>query len=149
MSPAGRYVLSRLFPRATEFAAAHVAITAARVRHEAALPHERRVHLFHFGEDFEGAFERWLVGRKAERTPVGDPPLPGAESDRSVADALAAAGIEPLEHGGGEGALLLGTLSESALADPAARLAAAQRLAGAYAASGPGRLSAPYLRLER
>jgi len=150
LSPTGDYVVGRLFRRTPQFSAAHVAFLAARTEHRRRLPKERLVHLFDFGEAHEGTFERWLIARKSDGwTPDAEPPTPtGATKDDSGA-ALKAAGLsvngsEPVD---GQ-AILLETVEERVLEDPAEVLKLARRLAAAYGASRKGKLVAPYIRVR-
>lgn len=149
LTDAGRYTLPRLFRRTPAWAGAHLAILAARVRHDAAVPREPLVHLFYFGEALEGAFERWLIERKAEGEELEEFPQPNEEMRRSVRAALERLGISPSDTPAGEGATrVLGSVRAEELGNERGRSRIAQRLAAAYTASDPGQLVVPYFRLE-
>jgi hypothetical protein len=150
LTDAGRYAMPRLFSRTAELSAAHVAIATARVRHDAAVPREPLVHLFNLSEAFEGAFERWLIGRKAEGLAIEPLPRPTADQKQSSASALSALGIQTAPHPPvGGNTVALGRVAADSLQNARERVQLAERLAAAYAASEPGRLVVPYFRLER
>ncbi len=150
LTDAGRYAMGRLFRRTPDLSAAHLAIAAARVRHDEAVPNEPLVHLFNLGEEHEGAFERWLIGQKAEGWTPDVPPRPLDEQKRSAAAALQAVGVTPAElTTNGNATLALGTIPPTALSTAKERLQVARRLAAAYTASEPERLVVPFFRLER
>lgn len=146
----GRFMLPRLFRRTAALTSSHLAVLAARARHEAASPDEPLVHLFHFGEEYEGAFERWMVEQKAKGGATPVLPKPGDAERESAHASLIGMSITPGEPPPGEGtARALGTIRPEELATGSGRRRAAERLAGAYVASTPGHLVFPYLRLER
>ena len=154
LTPAGLYALKRLFRRTAHLTAADLAIRAARLRHDRAVPKEPLVHLFNFGERFEGSFERWLIDRKAE---AWKPPslngLAGDVGEHSVARALEDLNLDlpktrkPSEEP--NGCLVVGTVSPAALEAEGQLLDAARRLAAAYTPAVPGRLVVPYFRVAR
>lgn len=146
LTDVGEFALPRIFRRTPELTAAHLSLMAARLRHDQGVPKEPLIHLFNFGEAFEGSFERWLIEQKAEGQ---KPELPSKPAVDSVASALKASGIDLVEAEGGPDHLVLGTLREADLANPVARKKAATRLAGAYTASERGRLVIPYFRREQ
>jgi hypothetical protein len=148
---AGRYTMPRLFGRTAELTAAHIGIASARVRHDASVPDEPLVHLFSLGEDFEGAFERWLIGQKASGAAPEPLPRPGEAGRISSAAALAAVGVRAgAPDGVVEGsAVSLGSVRLDTVDGGSKRARLAERLAAAYAASEPGRLVVPFFRLER
>ena len=150
----GEYALKRLFRRSSRLTAAHLAIRSARIRHDHAVPQERLIHLFNFGEAFEGAFGRWLIDRKAEGWTPGD--LVGEPEDPqkvSVAEALKSldcdAPNESVEAPSQNGCLVLGRVSPTEVEEEGRRLELAKTLVGAYGAGSAGKLVVPYFRLER
>lgn len=145
LTEAGEYALPRIFRRAPTLAAVHLSLMAARLRHDEAMPKEPVVHLFNLGEAFEGAFERWLIERKAEGW---TPELRTARPTGTVADALREAGIEPGSERADGDRILLGSLRPPDLENATSRRRIATRLAAAYAASDRGRLVVPYFRVE-
>lgn len=151
LGPAGRYAAPRVFKRAPELAAAHMSILAARARHDGAVPKERLVHLFNLGEEAEGAFERWLIQRKAAGWTPAPLPDPAPDQRESAASALRAVGIEPAERqqGGTNGFLVLGSVRTPDLEGERGRTRLVAELAAAYAAAAPGHLVIPYFRWER
>jgi hypothetical protein len=99
LTDAGHYAIPRLFRRTPALSAAHIAFVAARSRQDAAVPREPLVHLFNFGELAEGAFERWLITRKAEGwIPEQLPASPSDHLRGSVTESLAAFGIESVQR---------------------------------------------------
>src|SRR5437016_28220 len=93
LSDEGQYVVGRLFRRTVRLSAAHVAIGAARARHDAQAPRAPVVHLFNFGDVIEGEFERWVIARKADGWQPPELSAPTARDDQSVPAALAAVGL--------------------------------------------------------
>ena len=154
LTPAGLYALERLFRRTAHLTAADLAIRAARLRHDRAVPQEPFVHLFNFGEGFEGSFERWLIDRKAEawKPPSLDGQV-GDVGEHSVAQALEDLNLDlPRTRRLSEepnGCIVVGTVSPAALEADDQCLDAARRLAAAYTPAIPGRLVVPYFRLAR
>ena len=149
LSPGGRYAVERIFRRTPTLSAAHLSLATARSRHDAAVPREPLVHLFNFGEEFEGEFDRWLVGQKGEGWNPPDAPDPTAEQLKSVALALLAAGITPLEElPPGEKVLVIGATSSGAMQNSDHRLQVARHLAAAYSGSAPSSLRIPIYRLK-
>lgn len=146
LTDTGAYAVPRIFRRAPALAAAHLSLLAARARHGQGLPKEPVIHLFDFGEEIEGSFERWLIEQKSEARAVDIPPRPTASS---VAAALDSLDIETLEVEADSDRVLLDTVTPATLANATARIRTAARLAGAYTASVRGRLVIPYCRLAR
>lgn len=153
LSGPGLYAMERLFRRTPRLTAAHVSILAARARHDQVVPKEDLVHLFNFGETFEGEFERWLIDRKADGW---DPPeLPEAPPDgasSSTESAFVALEL-PEEQGHGDaedmnGLRVLGTIESQEMEEPVRRREIAGRLASAYRVGGPGELVVPYFRIQ-
>ena len=154
LTPAGMYAIELLFRRTAHLTAADLAIRAARLRHDRAVPQEPLVHLFNFGEAFEGSFERWLIDRKAEAWKP--PPLTdesGGARENSVAAALKDLNLDPPgAHRAPKkqnGCLVVGTVSLATLEAEDELLDAALRLAAAYTPAVPGHLVVPYFRLAR
>lgn len=145
LTPAGLYALEQLFRHTAQLTAADLAIRAARLRHDRVVPRERLVHLFNFGEAFEGSFERWLIDRKRE---AWAPPFLADEPRAAALRDLDVAGVDStLEEQGG--CVVLGTISSAVLGVQDSLLRTAGRLAATYARSAPGRLVVPYFRLTR
>lgn len=146
LTEAGEFALPRIFRRSPALAAAHLSLMAARLRHDQGVPKEPLVHLFNLGEAFEGAFERWLIERKAQRW---QPDLPAKPAADSVAAALVSFGIDATGSAdAGRDRILLGAVRTSDIESPVTRNRTVMALAGAYAASGGGRLVIPYFRIE-
>lgn len=149
LTDAGQYAMRRIFRRTPVLSSAHVAIATARVRHDAVVPNEPLVHLFNLGEEYEGAFERWLISQKTAGSAADPLPRPNEEQKRSVAAALASVGITPADNRSeANETLLLGSLPRTVLGDATRRRRAAEQLAAAYTVSEPGRLVVPFFRLE-
>lgn len=154
LTPAGLYALERLFRRTAYLTAADLAIRAARLRHDRAVPQEPLVHLFNFGEAFEGSFERWLIDRKAE----GWKPPTFADQQADAGEHCATTAVSDLNldvTGMGEppqernGCVVLGTIPSATLEAEGALLDVARQLAAVYAAGVPEHLVVPYFRLAR
>lgn len=151
LTPTGDYVVSRLFRRTPELSAAHVAFMAARAEHQRLLPKERVVHLFDFGEAQEGAFERWLVARKADGwKPNGSLQGPTEDSKQDTRRALKAVGVSlgGARAAEGQTTVLIETVDADVLESPAASMDLARRLAEAYGSSASDKLIAPYARVR-
>lgn len=154
LTPAGLYALERLFRRTFRLTAADLAIRAARLWHDRAVPQEPLVHLFNFGEAFEGSFERWLIDRKAEswippaltdqHADAREPWATTALSDLNLD--VTGIGELPQER---NGCVVLGTISPTGLEAEDTLLDLARRLAAVYAAGVPEQLVVPYFRLAR
>ena len=154
LTPAGLYALERLFRRTAHLTAADLAIRAARLRHDRAVPQEPLVHLFNFGEGFEGSFERWLIDRKADAwTPPSLNGQVGDVGEHSVAQALEDLNLDlPRTRRLSEepnGCRVVGTVSPTALEAEYRFFDVARRLAAAYTPAVPGRFVVPYFRLAR
>lgn len=155
LSPTGDVVVPRLFRRSAALSAAHVAFLAARFEHKRRLPKEPLVHLFDFGEEFEGGFERWLIGRKQEDWDPGRAlPQPGDEPGRATHDVFRAEEGSPTEvspNGGDSPSaeiLRVGEMSSSELTEPGRKVEVARQMKDAYRASKPGKLLAPFFRIR-
>ncbi|MFC1531306.1 BrxE family protein [Gemmatimonadota bacterium] len=145
----GAYVVKRLFPRTPELSAAHISFLAARRRHDGSVPNEPLVHLFNFGEVFEGAFERWLMDAKAQRwKPEPLTAQPSTDLKEETSKALEAAGITPENLGQRTGAFAIGDVIARTLTDVRKIESLAGRLAAAYSSSEPGKLYVPFYRTE-
>jgi len=112
------------------------------------------VHLFNFGEAFEGAFERWLIDRKAEGWSPGE--LIREPADGQQESVAAAFDSLELDLGDGtvpessqNGCVVLGRIARDELGEERRRLELTNRLLAGYSAGSPGSLVVPYLRLER
>lgn len=153
LTPAGAYALGKLFRRTPRLTAAHLGIRAARVRHDRAVPDEPLVHLFNFQEEFEGAFERWLIDRKGEgwEPPevLKEPSDDAKSSGRSALEAVSLEAEEAINADLTNGHLVLGKVKRSQLDDMDSLHELAARLAVAYAAADPGRFVVPFFRIER
>lgn len=153
LSDEGHFVVGRIFRRTTELSSAHLAIGAARVRHAAQAPRAPIVHLFDFGEEIEGEFERWLIARKADGWRPPTLPAPGDESRQAPAAALVAVGL-PVRDGEAppppspNESFVLGALSRAGLRADGRLVRAANQLARAYASLAPDAFTPPLLRLD-
>ena len=153
LTPAGLYALRQLFRRTAYLTAADLAIRAARLRHDRAVPREPLVHLFNFGEAFEGSFERWLIDRKAEMWQA--PPLLEEPEDAVEDSATTLGDVKSDQPKAREdrtqqnGCVVVGTISPLAIEAEDGVLDAAHRLATAYAPAVHGNLMVPYFRLAR
>jgi len=148
LNDAGDILIPRLFRRTPHLSAAHMAMLAARARHDSAVPREPLIHLFNLGEVLEGAFERWLIQRKSEGW--SPPPMPPGDTSLGAGEALKALGLEPeTDSGSIEGShLVLGDLEQATIDERAVRESVLRSLAGAYALGERGRLVVPYYRLK-
>lgn len=154
LTPAGLYALERLFRRTAHLTAADLAMRAARLRHDRAVPQEPLVHLFNFGEAFEGSFERWLIDRKAEswkppaltdeREEVGEHSAATALTDLNLD--VTGVGELPNER---NGCVVLGSILPTEVEAEGTLFEVARRLAAAYVAAIPEHLVVPYFRLAR
>ena len=154
LTPAGLYALGQLFRRTAYLTAADLAIRAARLRHDRAVPREPLVHLFNFGEAFEGSFERWLIDRKAEMwdaPPLLDEPEDAVEGSAATAlsDVKSDQPKAREDRAQQNGCVVVGTISPGAIEAEDGVLDAARRLAPAYSPAVRGNLMIPYFRLAR
>ena len=153
LSDEGQYVVARLFRRTVRATAAHLAIAAARTRHDAQAPHAPVVHLFNFGDEIEGEFERWIVARKADGWLPPELPAPSPENSRSALSALNAADVllgddkATLDLPLGP-PFVIGIVTRSGLRGNGRLLRAANQLARAYASVPVGAFTPPLFHLD-
>lgn len=153
LSDEGHYVVGRIFRRTTALTSAHLAVAAARVRHTAQAPRAPVVHLFDFGEEIEGEFDRWLIARKADGWQP--PALPGPSDDARAAPAaaLAAVGL-PLRdedipaRPASDEPFVIGTVNRAGLRADGRLMRVSNQLAHAYASLPLDSFAPPLLRLE-
>lgn len=152
LTSAGAYALERVFRRTAKLTAADLAIRAAKLRHDQTVPSEPLVHLFNFGEEFEGAFGRWLIARKTDGwTPGSLPGHPPPDGMDSVEAALKQLDLPTSTSSGkreSQALLFLGTLDRRDLHDPTQLHEPAAALASGYSTAEAGKFTVPFFRLR-
>jgi hypothetical protein len=150
LSDEGRYALGRLFRHTSFWTAIHLAMEAARARHEAVVPPDARVTLFNLGDEIEPLFDAWVLRRQSENgTDTIEIPAVPAASRGSVRDALAALQMpieEPRPKTVGDRAIQVAEVPREELRHNPTHLV--HLLLGSYARSEKDRFLAPYITLR-
>ncbi|MBZ5596033.1 MAG: BrxE family protein [Acidobacteriia bacterium] len=146
----GRYALGRLFRHTSFWTAIHLAMEAARARHEAVVPAGARVTLFNLGDEIEQLFDVWLSEREsANGTEILEIPAVPEGSRGSVREALAALQMpieEPRPKTLGDRAIQVADVRQEELRSNTLHMV--RLLLATYTRSDRERLLAPYITLR-
>lgn len=155
LSPAGAYVLQRIFPRSASWARIGLAIEAATIRHKVMLESEPALSLFTLRAEWEHRVFAYLERLRRERQAV---PIPGAiHSSSELAELLReSGGLRPDEFPAPEPeglfepqVLQVGQIQNQAPPSAQEVLRLAKLLAASYTKGDKGRLLVPYIRVIR